>query len=233
MASRQLPGLGLNGFWTLGEDGWNTGADQNWTQLSVLVQCRVLDIVASLPGSPTNGDVYILDETAGGNANKIALRDNGAWVYLSAAEGFIAYSLAAGEYVTFNGAVWAILSTGGGGGNDFYDFGFVFEDTPDASAIVGRVRIGRDILIPANFAGSSGGVSTNPAATFDVDVKDDGASIGTISVSTGGALTFTTSGGTSKTVAAGSEITFVAPVTPDTTVVGMSAVILATADGGS
>lgn len=118
-------------------------------------------------------------------------------------------------------------------GSSPYDFGFVFEATPEADAIVGRVRIGRDIIIPADMAGSSGGVSVNPAATFDVLVQDDGVTIGTISTSTGGAVTFTTVSGTEKSVAAGSEITFVAPNTPDTTVEGMSAVILATVDQGS
>jgi hypothetical protein len=113
-----------------------------------------------------------------------------------------------------------------------YDFGFAFGDTPEAGAIIQRVRIGRAITIPANMAGGAGGVATNPDATWDVDVQDDGVSIGTISVSTGGVVTFTTVGGTAKSVAAGSEINFVAPSSspPEASVAGGSFIILATQD---
>ncbi|MEP9389667.1 hypothetical protein [Mesorhizobium sp. KR9-304] len=112
--------------------------------------------------------------------------------------------------------------------NSAYDFGMTFGSTPATDEVLGRVRIGRNITIPANMSGASGGVSVNPTATFDIDVLDDGVSIGTISVSTGGAATFTTTSGTAKTVAAGSEIRFDAPTTPDATVEGGSFVILAT-----
>lgn len=117
-----------------------------------------------------------------------------------------------------------------------YDFGLQFGATPEAGFIIQRVRIGRDIIIPANmgavYAGgpsSSGGVDTNPDATWAIDVQDDGVSIGTISVSTGGVVTFTTAGGTAKSVAAGSEITFIAPSgsPAEASVAGGSFIILA------
>jgi hypothetical protein len=107
-----------------------------------------------------------------------------------------------------------------------YDFGFVFGETPDADAVVGRVMIPRSMTLPANFAGSVGYVGTNPTATFDVDVKDDGSSIGTISISDSGVFTFTTTSGTAKTVAAGSRIEFVAPGTPDATIEDVSVTLV-------
>lgn len=111
MAPRTLPGLGLSGFWTLGEDGWNTLHDADLRMLSALAQCRVLSRVTALPGSPTDGDIYIVP--SGGDANKIAIRDIGAWVYFIPAEGYLAYVVDDAEYVTFDGAGWTALTTGG------------------------------------------------------------------------------------------------------------------------
>jgi hypothetical protein len=114
------------------------------------------------------------------------------------------------------------------GAPESYDFGFAFGAEPSPSIVIQRVQISRDIDIPANMAGSTGSVDTNPTSTYDIDVQDDGVSIGTISISTGGAFTFTTAGGTAKAVAAGSVITFVSPGSPDGTVAGVAVGILAT-----
>ena len=92
-----------------------------------------------------------------------------------------------------------------------YDVPLSVAGTPDAGALIGKTIAVRDIEFPANFSGSVGHVGTNPAATFAIDVQDDGASIGTISISTGGTFTFTTTSGTAKTVASGSRIEFYAP----------------------
>lgn len=94
---------------------------------------------------------------------------------------------------------------------DPYDVPLSFAGTPDAGALMGKLMAVRDIDFEADFSGSAGHVGTNPDATFDIDVQDDGVSIGTISVSTGGAFTFTTASGTAKTVASGSRIEFYAP----------------------
>lgn len=91
-----------------------------------------------------------------------------------------------------------------------YDVPLSFAGTPDAGALIGKLVTVRDIEFDADFAGSAGHVGTNPDATFEIDVQDDGVSIGTISISTGGVFTFTTDGSTAKTVLAGSRIEFVA-----------------------
>lgn len=115
-------------------------------------------------------------------------------------------------------------------GSRSYDFGASFEGEPATTAVFGRVQISRNITLPANFSGSTGKVAVNPTSTYVIDVLDDGAAIGAISVSTGGVFTFTTVGGTSKSVAAGSAITFVTPGVADGTVEGFSAALLSTED---
>jgi hypothetical protein len=109
-----------------------------------------------------------------------------------------------------------------------YDFGFVKAATPTSSEVIGKVVIPRDVTLPADFSGAFGHVDTNPTAQFDIDVTDDGSSIGTISISTGGTFTFTTDGNTSKSVTAGSVIRFVAPASVDATVAGIAATLVGT-----
>lgn len=108
MAPRTLPGLGLSGFWALGEDGWNTGADTNWRTLSALTQLSVISRTTVLPGSPSNGDIYIVRSDAGAEPNKVAVRDNGAWVYLTPQEGWRGWVRDTDELVVFDGAAWVV-----------------------------------------------------------------------------------------------------------------------------
>lgn len=102
----------------------------------------------------------------------------------------------------------------------------VVTTVPMASEILCLFPCVDAFTIPANMAGSVGSVITNPTATFDIDVQrqvgGSGAfsTIGTISVSTGGTITFTTSSGTSKSIAAGDILKFVADSTGDASFIG-------------
>jgi hypothetical protein len=129
---------------------------------------------------------------------------------------------------TANGLYGAGLATGAATSHP-YDLALAFAGTPTASELIGKLIVPRAVELAANFGGSYGHIGTNPTATFAVDVKDDGSTIGTISVSTGGAFTFTTSGGTAKTVAAGSRIEFFGPGTADATAADIAATLAGTA----
>jgi hypothetical protein len=109
MAERILPGIGLTAFWDLGYDGWKAAMDNNLLLASVLTQGRALSKVAVEPGAPANGDIHLLDETHATQANKIAVRDNGAWVYIAPQTGWKMYDVAAGVDRRFNGAVWVAI----------------------------------------------------------------------------------------------------------------------------
>lgn len=112
MADRVLPGMGLRAFWDLGEDEWKEGMDGNLLQLSVVSQGRALDIVNVLPGSPGDGEVYILDELAGDHPNNVAVRDNGAWVYFVARTGWLLWVVEESNYYRFNGTEWVVFNPG-------------------------------------------------------------------------------------------------------------------------
>ncbi len=107
MASRALPGLGLKGFWGSGYDGWDGEMDTNLLTMSVLLNGTVKSATTSLPGSPTNGDIYIV-KVGDPNAGKVAVRDVGAWVYLTPARGWRLWVDDALQYRTYDGAVWVI-----------------------------------------------------------------------------------------------------------------------------
>ena len=102
---RALPGLGLRAYWTPGSSGWADEHDPDIRAVSVLCQCAALSRTTALPGSPTDGDIYIV-RVGDANANDIAARDNGAWVYFTPKVGFIAWVVNDAEFVMWNGTAW-------------------------------------------------------------------------------------------------------------------------------
>ncbi len=108
---RQLPGLGLYGFWTLGSNGWNTQNDSNIRVISALLQGRVKSYTTSLPGTPTLGDIYIVP-TGDTNAEDIAIWDGAsgseAWVYVTPQAGWLMYVIDEATYYRFDGTNWVL-----------------------------------------------------------------------------------------------------------------------------
>lgn len=109
---RSLPGLGLTGFWDLGSE-YKDQMDANLRLLSALVQASVISVVDPLPGAPTNGDIHLVAATNGSNPNQIAVRDNGAWVYLVPQEGWKVWNRATDEWLVYDGTAWAVDASGG------------------------------------------------------------------------------------------------------------------------
>lgn len=110
MASRTVAGaLGLNSDWDLG-DAWKAGMDANLLKLSVLSMPIVLSRTTSLPGSPTEGQVYIIP-TGDTDAEDIAVYDEAGWHNFTPAEGWMAYVADEDAFVRFDGTVWDIYST--------------------------------------------------------------------------------------------------------------------------
>jgi hypothetical protein len=116
MAKRDLPGIGLKGNYAPGEDGWGDDQNLNLLKLSALVQGHALKRLPAVPTdpAPVQGDVYVL--TAAPNAQNLAVYDGGAWAYMTPAEGWLLFDRDANKYITFDGAAWTELATGGGAG---------------------------------------------------------------------------------------------------------------------
>lgn len=110
-----------------------------------------------------------------------------------------------------------------------YDIMFQFfgPQAPNTSEVFAEVLVSRDVFLPANLLDSVFRVGTNPAATYVIDVLDDGVDIGDISISTGGVVTVTLA---EQTVAAGSVLALRAPATVDATFTEFRAIFNATTD---
>jgi hypothetical protein len=120
-------------------------------------------------------------------------------------------------------------STGGGGGGALYDLGFYYSGgPPGASELLFKWVAPRDLDLPVDFSGSVGEIGTNPTAQFDMDVAVEGASIGTMGIATNGTFTFTTTGGTAKSMAAGEVLTITAPASADATAADIAVTLAAT-----
>ena len=182
----------------------------------MLAQGRALDKVAAEPGGAGNGDVYILNETHATHANQIAIRDDGAWVYVTPLSGWLIYNVAAGYYEKFSGASWNELVTGGGGGDTHYRVGFFFIDTPAANEPLLRHVFTDAVTFTDDFGGAVASVGVNATATYVLDVKKGGASVGTISISNTGVATFATTAG-SLSFAAGEVLGIYGAAVPDAT----------------
>lgn len=119
MPKRTLPGLGLEAYFDLGENGWNDEFDENFRKLSFLVDGRVKSRTTNLPGTGTDGDVYIVP-VGQANANQVAIWDgptgSKAWVYYPASEGWAFYVLDEDTNYQFDGTAWNEFAAAGGGG---------------------------------------------------------------------------------------------------------------------
>lgn len=83
--------------------------DDNLRLLSALVHLNVISRTTTLPDAPADGAIYIV-KIGDVNANKVALRDNGAWVYVDPFEGMRAWIKDEDVFRYYTGAAWATES---------------------------------------------------------------------------------------------------------------------------
>ena len=89
--------------------------------LDAILQLAVLDRhLTAPPGSPADGARYIVGVSPtgawSGHAGSIAAYQDGAWMFYTPAEGWIAWIGDEDVAVVWDGAAWSALATGGGGG---------------------------------------------------------------------------------------------------------------------
>lgn len=143
MPELNTPGLGFSYRYDLGESGWNTGYDDNnWRVLDVLLRANVISAsITAEPGSPANGDLYIVPPAATGTNwtgqdEALALWDGvgtgGAdeWLFITPLDGMVFWAADENQPYQFDGSVWGLL---GGAYSQYAD---------DTAAGVGGVPIG-------------------------------------------------------------------------------------------
>lgn len=83
MPAIQSPYFNINYGWVYGEDGWNTGMDENLLRSSFLMRNAVTEITSSLPSSPPDGYSCILTTD-----NLAYFRVEGIYVFVEIEEGY-------------------------------------------------------------------------------------------------------------------------------------------------
>lgn len=118
MASSNGPNLGLTYGWTPrsgttpGESGWGEAMTANLKKLDAVVGVSVLSRTTLTPAVTTDGTRYIVPGTGTltgdfvGQANKLAVRVAGAWVFYTPARGWLAEVASDGSFVKFDGTNW-------------------------------------------------------------------------------------------------------------------------------
>jgi hypothetical protein len=101
---RTLPGQSMKAGWTPGTGGWAADMDANLFKASVLMQLCVESTTDVVPASPADGYMTIVPETDATNPKKIAVRDAGAWVYVTPKTGMTAFVKDTAVHVYFTAA---------------------------------------------------------------------------------------------------------------------------------
>jgi hypothetical protein len=90
------------------------------TMLDGLVQLATITIATTPPASPQEGDRYIVGPAPTGDwashEHSIASFQDGAWLFHSPMDGWIAFNLGDSTQYVFLGGTWTALSSGGSGG---------------------------------------------------------------------------------------------------------------------
>lgn len=185
--------LGFGWGWDDGEDGWKPGVDQNFRMNDTFHGLTFIsDALTAPPGSPSNGDTYLVKATATGawatHDGKVAAYQAGTWYFYSVVAGLRALFVNHGDFRAYDGSAWATENT-------YTRLPVEVQNIPMAFPFVGKpasglsifIPIVQDTDIPANFAGSIGYSSSNATSTATVTL----AYIRSGSTTTIGTFTFT------------------------------------------
>lgn len=180
--------------------------------LEVAAQIRVLDRTNTPPGSPADGDRYLVTATAtgawAGHEDHIAYY-SGGWLFLTPESGWIAYVVDEAVHYRFT-TVWAEVNLAA------YDLGASSLGAPVASQVLMRYPFPRAVSFPASLTGSQGVAGTAATAQTDFDIRKNGSSVGTMRFAAA-ATVASFIAASAFSFAVGDVITVVAPATPDAT----------------
>lgn len=115
MAAKTGPRNGVLYGWAAGESGYNLQMDANLQMLDALLGgIHAIDRdLTSPPGSPSDGDSYIVGPSAtgdwSGKDNEVAVWNNteSTWVFFTPKKGWTAYIEDEDVYSTWKGSSWS------------------------------------------------------------------------------------------------------------------------------
>ena len=139
--------------------------------LDAVVQLAVLDRdLAAPPVSPAEGDRYIVAASPTGDwdgqSGNIAAFQDGAWVFLSPNEGWIAWIADEEAAVVWSNSGWTALTTSGGGGGATGDGNFTTVGINATADATNRLSLSSPATL-LNNAGAGHQLKINKAAAGD------------------------------------------------------------------
>lgn len=185
------PHVGLTWGYSPGETGWGVaGFNPNFAAIETLLHLTVLMVESTPPGSPANGEAYIVGASAtgawAGREDDIAVwytTGTPAWLYLTPATGYRAYNVDTGTYWLYDGAGWVEQPISGdvvGPGSAVAGNVPTYADTTgtllaDSGVPIDTVLLIDGVLTPGNFITTNllgqaidSGLAIGDAGTGDV-----------------------------------------------------------------
>jgi VCBS repeat-containing protein len=199
----------------------------------------IIDWLDTPPGGPAANDSYLVDTAPTGawsafEEGSVAVYDGVSWIEITPKVGDLFYgdwdnawrywTSVVGPHVWTDLVPLPPLTAPG-----YTDVRVFAPGSPATGALLYRYNPAGSLDFPADFGpditndleGAVGSITSNPTATYDIDVQKNGTSIGTVSISTAGAFTFTTDANAPQSLAIGDVLDFVAP-TADGTIADIS-----------
>lgn len=103
------------------------------------------------------------------------------------------------------------VGTASSASGDDYLVHLSYQGTPGAQGFMGGHIFDDSVTFPIDLEGAQGSVGTEPAASFAISIKKNGAEVATATIDTDGVYTFATTGGTTVSFAAADVLTFTGP----------------------
>jgi hypothetical protein len=199
------------------------GADEAKTTRALwnLTNKVVISRTTTLPGSPTDGDIYIVPAGAVSHSEEIAFRSEGAWLYLVPEKGWMAYVADSGSLVIHDGADWNAFTGGGGGGGGITELSLFAGGKPTTGELLFRHEFTTAIGIPIDLTGSQGSSGVAATASAVLSLKKNGTQFGTATWAVAGTEP-TFAAAAIASFAVGDVLSITAPVTPDATLADIS-----------
>lgn len=104
--------MGLIHTYASRENGWNVGMDANLKKLDAIAMLSVKNSLNTPPGSPVNGDRYIVGVLPTGafvgHITKVAVWESvlSAWTFYVPKTGWLCYQETTAEYWKYVGGSW-------------------------------------------------------------------------------------------------------------------------------
>jgi hypothetical protein len=185
------------------------------------LECKMLRLTGTLAADvevvvPDNRKPYFVHNTTAGGFAVTIKTAAGAGIAVES-------SLHDTAVVYCDGTDVIAISIGNAGGDDIgpYDVGVYFPGTPGAGATLLQLIAPRAFKLPAGLTGSQGYAGTAPTAQADLDIRKNGASIGTVTFAAA-ASTASFSFASEVAFVAGDRLAVLAPASQDASLADIS-----------